>query len=165
MGKEFRTIKELQEYLKKEIADSMLKAGKVAERVVREHVDKDVYQAYSPSVYEATFELRESLFTKTPQIKNNIIEVEVKHNTDLINSYEPNQHHSVVEDYNPQDVSDWIPYIVHEGKTANIWGDSSDAAYLKPRPYFDNAREELEQSKEHVEALKNDLRSKGIVVV
>lgn len=164
MAKEFRTIKELQEYLKKEIADSMKKAGEVAERVVREHVDSDVYLAYMPKKYEATFELRESLFTKTPKIKNNTIEVEVKHDTDKINAHLPNQHHSVVEDYNPQDVSGWIPYIVHEGKTDNIWGDSSDATYLKPRPYFDNAKKELEQSKEHVEALKDDLRSKGINV-
>jgi hypothetical protein len=161
---EFRSIKELNNYLKKQIADSMQKAGEVAERVVREHVDKDVYQAYKPEQYETTFELRESLFTKTPKIKNDTIEVEVKHNTDLINSHEPNQHHSVVESYEPQDVSDWIPYIVHNGKTANIWGDDPNTAYLKPRPYFDNAREELEQSKEHVEALKNDLRRKGINV-
>jgi len=162
---EFRTIKELNEYIKKQLAASMQKVGETAERVVREHVDSDVYRAYTPKEYEATFELRESLHTKTPRIKNDVVEVEVKHNTDNIHSYEPNQHHSVVENYNPQDVSDWLPYLVHEGQTHNLWGDNSDAAYLKPRPYFDNAKKELEQSKEHVETLKRELNAKGIKVI
>ena len=162
---EFRTIKELNEYIKKQLAASMQKVGETVERVVREHVDKDVYQAYSPKVYEQTFELRESLHTKTPRVKNDVVEVEVKHNTDLIHSYEPNQHHSVVEDYNPQDVSAWIPYLVSEGQTYNLWDDNSDAAYLKPRPYFDNAKKELEQSKEHVETLKRELNARGIKVI
>lgn len=158
---QIRNLKDLKKVLKPIIAEALEKTGEeVVERVAREHVDKDVYQAYSPEVYEATFELRDSIFTKSADIKNNTIEVVIKHDTNKINSYAPNQHYSVVDNYPRKDVSDWLPWIVSEGKTANIWGDSG--AYLKPRPYMDNAREELEQSKEHVDDLVKRLRALGL---
>jgi hypothetical protein len=154
---------ELEAIIKQKVASSLEKTGKnVVERVVKEHIDSDVYRAYTPKEYEATFELRDSVFTKSAQIKNNDIEVVVKHNTDEIQAHSPNQHYSVVDGYSPKDVSDWIPYIVSEGKTANIWGSDSDAAYLHPRPYMDNARDELEQSKEHVDDLVKNLRAAGL---
>ena len=146
---QIRNLKDLKKVLKPIIAEALEGTGEnVVERVAREHVDSDVYQAYSPEVYESTFELRDSIFTKSADIKNDTIEVVIKHDTDKINSYAPNQHYSVVDNYSRKDVSDWIPWIVHEGKTFNLWNDSG--AYLKPRPYMDNAVDELEQSKEHV---------------
>jgi len=161
---EIKTVKnwnELVELLKFKVANAMENTGKnVVERVAREHVDSDVYQAYTPKVYEATFELRDSIYTKSADIKNNNIEVVIKHNTDNIVSNSPNQHYSVVESYSPKDVSDWIPYIVHEGKTANIWGDGGE--YLDPRPYMDNAVEELKQTKEHIDDLVNELKKQGL---
>lgn len=156
-----KNFKELEQLLKIKVAEALEQTGKkVVERVAREHVDSDVYQAYDAKVYEASFELRDSIFAKSADIKNNTIEVVIKHNTDKIYSNSPNQHYSVVDSYNPKDVSDWIPWIVHEGKTANIWRD--DGAYLRPRPYMDNAREELEQSKEHVASLISELKKLGL---
>jgi hypothetical protein len=153
---------ELEVILKQKIAQSLEKTGKnVVERVAKEHVDSDVYRAYTPKEYEATFELRDSIRTKSARIKNNNIEVEIKHDTSLINSTAPNQHYSVVDNYSPRDVSDWIPYLVHEGKTYDLWNDG-DAAYLRPRKYMDNARNELEQSKEHVDDLVKNLKAEGL---
>lgn len=158
---QIRNLKDLEKVLKPIIAEALEETGKeVVERVAREHVDKDVYQAYSPKVYESTFELRDSIFTKSADIKNNTIEVVIKHDTDKINSYAPNQHYSVVDSYSRKDVSDWIPWIVHEGKTADIWGDGG--TYLQPRPYMDNAKDELEQTKEHVDDLVKRLKSLGL---
>lgn len=160
---QIRNLKDLKKVLKPIIAEALEKTGEeVVERVAREHVDKDVYQAYDAKVYDATFELRDSIFTKSADIKNDTIEVVIKHDTNKINSYAPNQHYSVIDSYSPRDVSDWIPWIVHEGKTANIWGDGG--AYLKPRPYMDNARDELEQSKEHVDDLVKRLKALGLNV-
>lgn len=157
-----KNLKELEVFLKQKIATALGETGKnVVERVVREHIDHDVYQAYSPKEYDATGDLRESVFTKSPQIKNNNIEVVIKHNTDEIHSKSPNQHYSVVDKYERKDVSDWIPYLVHEGKTHPLWGDNGEA-YLQPRPYMDNAREELEQSKEHVDDLISELKKQGL---
>jgi hypothetical protein len=154
---------ELEVLLKQKIAKALGKTGKnVVERVAKEHVDSDVYQAYSPSVYEASFDLRESIHSGNADINGNSIEVTVTHNIDEIHSEAPNRHYSVVDSYSPRDVSDWIPYLVSEGKTANIWGSDSNTAYLNPRPYMDNAKEELEQSKEHVDDLVKNLRAEGL---
>jgi hypothetical protein len=152
---------ELEVLLTQKIASALEKTGKnTVERVAKEHVDSDVYRAYTPKVYETSFDLRESIHAGNAEIKGNEITVETKHNYDEIHSEAPNRHYSVVEDYSPRDVSEWIPYIVHEGKTFNLWND--DGAYLGRRPYMDNAREELEQSKEHVDDLVRNLRAEGL---
>lgn len=154
---------ELEALLVQKVAKALEKTGKnVVERVVKEHIDSDVYKAYVPKVYNASFELRESVHSNNAQVSGNSIEVVVDHNLDEIQPHSPNQHYSVVDGYSPTDVSDWIPYLVHEGKTANIWGSDSDAAYLNPRPYMDNAKMELEQSKEHVDDLVNELKKQGL---
>ncbi len=151
--------KELEALLKQKIAKAMVKEGEFLKEKVQERIEEDVYKSYSPTYYERSGDLKRSVFSKTPKVKNNSIEVEVKHNTDEINSNSPNQHYSVVDGYSPSDVSDWIPYLVTQGKTHPLWGEN---VYTRPRDYFENTKKQLESSGEHIDKMVEYLRAEGL---
>lgn len=125
--------------------------------VVKKRIDDDVY-SYDPIEYERTNELKESVINTNAEINGNNISVQIKHDTNLINSYSPNQHMSAI---NGEDSSDIIPYIVHEGKSGKIFGEG---VWTEPRPYMDNAREEIESSKMHTKIIKDKLKNIGYKV-
>ncbi len=158
-GKTASTWKQLEEMLLLKIQNAMVKEGEFLKEKVEGNVDKMVYDAYNPKEYERTGQLKNSLFTKTPKIKNKTVEVEVKHDTDKIDSIAPNQHYSVVEKYPRKDVSDWIPYLVISGKTHPLWGEG---VFTEPRDYIEKTKTELEGSKEHVDELVKNLIAEGL---
>lgn len=157
-GKTVSSFAELNKLLKEKIAEAMVKEGKFLEEKVKENVDEVVY-SYSQKVYERTGQLRDSLYAKTPKIKNQTIEVEVKHNTDLIESTPPNQHYSVVDSYSRKDVSDWMPYIVIGGHSGDVFGEG---AWTQRRDYIQKTKDDLRSSGEHVDKLVRYLREVGL---
>lgn len=156
-----KTYSELEALLKKKIANAMVKEGKFVKEKVQEHIQEDVYNKYNPKVYERTGELEDSVISTDPKIKGDVIEVEVKHDYDKINSYPPNQHYSVVKDYEPKDVSEWIPYLVAKGETYPLWGED---VYTKPRDYIENTKAELRESGEHIQKFIQYLVEEGLHV-
>lgn len=155
----FQSLSALEVYLTKMIKDSMEDVGKKCEVVVREKIEEEVYQnPVNPSTYERTRELKNSLIHTSPVQNGSEIITEIKHETDLIGSYSPNQHMSV---QTGEPFIEPLAEVVNYGKAGHIFGEGY---WTEPRPYMDDAREEIKQDKLHVQSLKESLRNKGIQV-
>jgi len=71
---EFKTVSELENYLLKQISQSLEKEVAYDSRdLMREHVQDDVYAQYSPSDYERTYELINSC--RTSMISNDTLKL------------------------------------------------------------------------------------------
>jgi hypothetical protein len=156
--KQIKSWKELDRAILSKIAEAMSEVGKDMVEEVQKSIRDEVY-IYHPKEYQTTGDLHDSVYSKSPDIKNKNVEIVIKHDTDKINSRQPNQHYSVVEDYDPSDVSDWIPYLVHEGQSGKIFGDGF---WTKPRRYMDKTVEDLRNNKKHVKRLVEHLNSVGV---
>lgn len=156
---QFKNLTQLDVYLKKLIKNSMEDVGKVVENKTREKIDEVVYQANTPSQYERTRELQNSLIHTQPKQFDNETVVEVKHDDAMFGWYEPNQHISVLSgDELPVEV---LAEIVNDGKAGHIFGEGF---WTKPRPYIEESLEEIKKDKLHIKAMKDSLKSKGIKV-
>jgi hypothetical protein len=141
---EFTTLKQLELYLKKEIENSLRQdvAPKVIE-VAKERVQKDVYDVYSPKVYERSGQLKESFK------KNDIPDgVEIENTR--------------------KDGSRYIPEVIEYGHDKSSQGYEypvyypSGDNYLQPRPFMANTENEILEKNIHTEELKKSLRTKGM---
>ena len=157
---EFRSIADLNRYLIKVLKDSMEDVGRAVEHKVREKIEEEVYQnPTTPSMYERTGELKNSLIHTQPKQIGNEIVTEIKHDDNLIGHYEPNQHMSVVDG---RDMSvESLAEIVNFGKAGHIFGTGY---WTEPRPYIEDARQEVIDENLHYNTLKKSLQSKGLKV-
>ena len=153
---DFKSMKDLNKYLEKMIADSMSDVGGKIVETTQEQVQKDVYDAYKPEEYRRTMELKNSLVFTPPIRDGEFISTTIMHDTNLIGSYAPNQHYSVV---NGDSSIHSIAEIVHDGKSGLIFGTG---VWTKPRPYFLNAKDLIQKDKIHVKAMKDALGKRGI---
>ncbi|MGJ0846638.1 hypothetical protein ACR77J_08115 [Tissierella praeacuta] len=146
-------LKELQKVTGK----SLKGAGEKTVDVVKDRVDKDVYEAGSPTVYERTYELRESLVADDFKTSGNTAEITIKHDTNQIHSTAPNQHYSVVDGSSSVE---GIAYIVHSGKSGKVFGEGY---WTQERHYMSNAREEMKDGK-YRDFMKEELKKQGYKV-
>lgn len=155
----FSSIKQLETYLKKAIQDSMEDVGRDVEQVVRDNLEKEVYQPFEPEEYIRTRELMNSLTHKTKK-NGNEATVEVKNDEDMFyDNYAPNQHMNVT---NGNDLPlDALVDIVNNGKAGRIFGEG---AWTKPRPFMTDSQKDVEKKKIHVKGLKKSLKNKGLNV-
>lgn len=156
----FSSVKQLETYLKKIIQDGMEDVGKDVEYVVRDNLEKEVYQnPTKPDMYKRTGELMNTLTHKTKKVASGT-EVEVKHDESMnYGNYSPNQHMSVVSG---EDLPlDALVEIVNEGKAGKIFGEG---AWTKKRSYFRDSQKQVEKKKIPVKSLKKSLKSKGLNV-
>lgn len=149
-----KNYKDLEVALTKALAKAMPKVGDKTVELVKDRIDKDVYGAGSPTVYERTYELRESVEVGKISVGKSTVETEIGHNPTEIGSYSPNQHYSVVDGSHS---SDSIAEIVHDGKSSHILGTGF---WTKPRPYMDNAKKEMKDGK-YKEFMIEQLRKQG----
>ena len=151
-----KTWKELERMLTKVVANTMPAVGDKTAELVKDRIDKDVYNAGTPSEYIRTYELRESVEAGGKvSVSNRSVEIEVGHNPTEIGSYEPNQHYSVVDGSHS---ADSIAEIVHDGKSGKIFGNGY---WTEKRPYMSNAKEELENG-EYKKMMIEELKKRGI---
>lgn len=142
--------------------------GEKAKELVKDRIDKDVYDVYSPTDYIRTNDLRESVQPSKVKSNGNVAEVTIGHDINLIRST-GNQHRSIADDSSSVDS---IAEIVHNGKVGAIyqsgywrdapWYDDSDA-FANSRPYMDNAKEEMENGK-YRDFMVEELEKQGIKV-
>lgn len=161
-----KTYKELEKALMKARDKALKGTGEKTKVLVKDRIDKDVYDTYTPNSYERSYDLRESVEPSDIRSKGNISEVKISHNEDKIRSV-GNQHRSVVDG---RSSSHSIAEIVHNGKTGAIyqsgyWKDApwyrSDDTFAKPRPYMDNAKKEMEDGK-YKEFMIEQLKKQGL---
>lgn len=155
------TWRQVEVYLKKAIRDGMEDVGKAVEYKTREKINDVVYSnPTTPDIYIRTRELENSLIHSQPTQIGNETSVEIKHEDALLGHYAPNQHMSVVNgDLLPVEA---LAEIVNYGKAGHIFGTGY---FTEPRPYFDEARQEVLDENLHVNTLKESLISKGFTVI
>ena len=157
-----RNAKDLEKVLKLVAKNALEDTGKKTTKLVKDRIDKDVYGKFEPSEYIRTYELRESVAPSDVEDKGDSAELSIEHDFDKIGSYAPNQHYTVGKKYAERygtDSSEYIPWYVHDGKSGDIFG--SDGEYMKPRPYMDNAKDDMENGK-FKEFMEESLNEKGI---
>lgn len=161
MAKQFKSLKELEKYLQKQMIKAMNDVGEHVKNEVKSQIDEDVY-SHTPSQYERTYELRESVVNQKAVISDDKVQVIIKHDNDLIHPYpELYQHYSAKPDYTPDDYSEYVAETVHDGTSGKYFGEGF---WTKPRPYMDNTVEKLKSTNSHVEEFKKSLKKQGLDV-
>lgn len=156
----FRNLKDLMKHIEKDLQSSMNDVGKTVSNKTKQNIDKVVYDA-KPSdhtlTYERTYQLRDSIKNFPAKVKGNEITVEIDHDTSMIISI-PEEYQHGSYDYEPNDISEFIDVIVHEGLSGGKFGNGF---WRKKRRYFQFTIDELIRTGEHVKALKDSMKRKG----
>jgi hypothetical protein len=135
----YGNLNELAKYLNKVTNQSLATdVGNKVKQVMQEHVVEDVYDEYTPTIYERT-----GRFAK---------EIEI---TSIQNGVEV----SPTREENGR----YIPAIIETGKGYS-WKGSEIYKTKQKRPFVERTIDELVQKNTHVEELKKSLRKKGLDV-
>ena len=78
----FKSLNSLMSYIDKATSDSMLEVGEELEYVFKDAIDKEVYEAYDPKIYERTNQLKDMV--KITNVGSKNVEVSVTHTGDHI---------------------------------------------------------------------------------
>lgn len=144
----FKNLKELERFLQKQINNALqIEVKNEVEETMRSHIQKDVYEAYTPYStdgktphYERTYELLRSI--KSNLVDNGVLCVE-------------NTRHEGDRD---------IVSVIEYGRGYQ-WGYVRNLdEEIGARPFVANTKFELEQTNKHVEALKKGLKRQGVDV-
>ncbi len=145
---EIRNFKDLEKAISQKIKKAM--ENEVAKKAIgigQDMVEQEVYQKYTPTMYERTGELKESFETKP-----------IKDGIELTNTR--------------SDGDRYIPEIIEHGHWGSDQGgyeypsyneDGSPRAYMNPRPFMQKTKEQLENG-EFKDALVKGLKSEGLKV-
>ena len=76
----FKSLNDLMRYVNKATADSMPEVGKELEEIMKEEIQKQVYDAYDTSKYDRTKQLLNSV--ETTNVSDNSVEVSWRDNGD-----------------------------------------------------------------------------------
>jgi len=134
---DFKSWADLEKHLNKTISESLqIDVALESRQLMREHIQNDVYEAYTPLDYERTFETINSCVTNS--IGNNTIELK-----------------NTREGSNGED----IPQILEYGK-GYTWGRNLDER-IGPRPFFANTYKDLAMGKAKI-FMKYALLKRGL---
>lgn len=133
----YTTLEALFAYLQAQINDSLeIDVADEVVKVVQEHIKTDVYDAYTPLAYQRTNEL--------------LNDVQSEMNGDTLEIYD-------TRNENGKD----IPQIIETGK-GYTWGGLDER--IGPRPFMENAEQQIIQDDLHTAIMKDSLRRKGFTV-
>ncbi|GCD10448.1 hypothetical protein [Clostridium tagluense] len=130
----------------KEVAQKILE-NEVAEAIIKleqDHIQKDVYNAYTPKIYPRTGDLKKKENFKIERTLNGI---SVKNVT---------VHNGVNGEV--KDIVDTVEY----GRNYDFTGYAY--SYEEPRPFVQNTKDELVASQLHVKVLREEMKKKGFNV-
>lgn len=122
--------------------------------VVKENIQKEVYDSYTPTVYERSTNPNEGL-------KNSVVSVLVDDRnspTIRINHDENKMNHTSI--VYGTDVGHMLPYWIINGSVPNIFNDGI-YIWQQPRDYIESSKEELRNGKFKAEITK-ELKNLGI---
>lgn len=154
MAIQVSSIAELQRVMMQQVQEAMDNTSHWLVNEVKDTVDKTVYDAYNPDVYDRTDTLMNSLDITDTQRSNKYYSMTVGH--------QPSYWHSI-----GQGVINYVPYIVHYGKVGTYVGmgenqhghyvyhntSPNGRAYGRPRPYMDNAVQSLKAGNKYLQHL------------
>jgi len=153
-------LKDLRKILEKKIEDSLEKeVTNTIRDVMLENIEETVYDTYEPFQYDRRHE-KEGL-SDPSNIGGVIVNGELQvFNATAGNSYISNNGNYSIS----QNTGQYLAPIIEYGQGYDFSSENGDKGYEKPRPFVENTREELKQTKEHVKALKRGLKNRGINV-
>ncbi|TPG68896.1 hypothetical protein EEL31_10385 [Brevibacillus laterosporus] len=134
----FKSIDELNKYLAKQISESLNEVGDATKNTMQKHVKTDVYDAYTPTQYDRTGQLR------------NDIEVKVKGNTVSISPIR-------------RDGDKYIPTIIETGHGYD-WKNSNIYQSKQKRPFVQNTENEIVKNDLHIKTMKKSLKKRKWIV-
>jgi len=157
---QINSFKQLEQVLLQKIADALNEVAQKAEKLLKEHVETDVYDVgtgigrehYYDSSKKPTGQLRDSVVHSNPEVKGGEITAKVYHDKDLM-EFEPDTYLHGSHYFSPEDVREMLPYFIDSGSTGSIFGPKWKGLM---RPYFSNTKKEIEEgllTKWWVEAL------------
>lgn len=139
MSKSFNSLNGLAKYIDKAVHGSIVKdVSMKVKQVMQDHVESDVYDAYSPTQYERTGKLKSEIAIKP-----------------IINGAE-------ISPIREED-GRYIPSIVESGQGYS-WKGSEIYKTRQKRPFVENTKHEIVEKNIHVEELRKSLRMRGFEV-
>ena len=165
----FKSMKEANEYIMSQINDTLAnEVFKVVQKAELKAIEDKVYSTYNPSTY-----IRRGADSGLSDPKNIVMENTPSDGTLVVvnitpananrSSYRTNERKfkSIVKNAARKDLSEQVEYGHN-----NPWQYDfpSDGEYMKPRPFTDTTVKNLDSSKAHIEALKKELKQRGIQV-
>lgn len=155
---EFKTFKELEDFIKVAIKNSLEK--EVFETVREEeqrHIGKDVYSKYAPRMYKRRYDdggliADENIVGK--MISGDILQVT---NDTLANHFGNPPEQVTIEGKN---LSELVEF--GDGASGSYDFPTEDGEFLEPRPFTENTIEDLKNSNKHKIALQSGLKRQGI---
>lgn len=155
---DFDDVNKLFAHLKNSLEDSL--ENDVADEMEYEakfQIELDIYDAYQPTVYQRTYQLRDSITSKLNK-NDKSLSLNIFHDATKIIASGLNQHKSIV---NGDDVSSAIPEIVTGGKAPNIF-NGSNYPWMHNRDYFKNLEERVKTENLLEKYLNKALNTRGI---
>ena len=139
VGKTFKNIKQIENYIKNQISETLQDdvAKEVTQVMVEDGgvIDREVYQQYTPKSYKRTYELKDP------------INVESKMINDLTLSLKNIR-------------SDGDRYVAKIVETGIGYYTSELDEIIGARPFHEKTKEELEDNKRHVKAMREGLKKR-----
>jgi hypothetical protein len=154
MAIQVSSIAELEMVMMQQVQEAMNNTSQWLINEVKDVVDKTVYDAYTPDVYDRTDTLINSIDITDTQDGYRYYSMTVGH--------QPSYWHSI-----GQGAIDYVPQIVHSGKVGTYEGmgenqhgefvyhhiDPRGKAYGRPRPYMDKAVKSLKTGNKYLRHL------------
>lgn len=154
------SFKDIEKAIQAKIDKSL--NGKVKEtvkEVMIKNIQETVYDSYEPLDYQRRYG-NDGLLDPSNIGGYTIDNTLVVFNATLANPY------IFIEDdiYKSKNEGDYLTPIIEYGQGYDFHSVKGNRGYEKPRPFIENTREELKQTKAHVKSLKEDLKSQGLNV-
>jgi hypothetical protein len=157
---DFDNLNDLLKHIEKNVKESLEDdVAKEVKRVMKDHIETDVYDVYEPTSYKRTGKLKED-------IDHSLIED--GYTLSVRNTREENQYgkHKNIAEIIETGIG-YEKYKVSQGKIMKVsikpsrksgWKD------WKPRPFTENTRLDLIRNKQHEDAMRKGLKKRGMEV-
>lgn len=126
--------------------------GQAVKETMSSEIDNTVYSVYKPLEYE-----RRHMNGGLSDMDNMEVEL-VKNGTITVTNNTP-----VNEDYSLHYSDNSLTEMIITGTEYDYTGDGT-GAYLEPRDFIEETKKDLVKTNYHVEALKNGLKKRGLIV-
>lgn len=156
----FKSYSKARTYIEKAVSEALAnEVNSAVQKVEKDVIRKTVYQAYEPKVYQR----RNSLYNLEGTVAGKTLEVKTlaePNGAGVAAGYDNPAYDGMLKASTNKNLARTIEY----GGYSNNGGDGYDFYDVGPRPFVQTTVETLAAGKQHVAALKQGLRKKGITV-
>lgn len=159
-----KSFAELEKVLNKKILSSVKTVGNDGVKKLKESVQENVYNAYTPKYYKRTGDLKRSVSKDVTQ-SGTLTSLRIFHNVGMMrqlaptSNYRMGTHHSSIQNYSPQEYAYFVPTVIEDGTSGKIFGEG---AFTRPRRYFSAFANKLKA--EFGEKLRTELIRNGLTI-